>query len=112
MYVGIDNREIINANDTLAIAVSREPKASTYKRISLSTSGGFVVVPRERKLRAEASFEAEYDYGIISKYFLTTARSGNSGKLIVSVAMKHERAIFASDILKLEITLGLKDDKF
>lgn len=112
LYVGIDNREIIEINDTLAKATSHEPKVSSYKRQILSTSKDFALVQNERKLKAEVTFEAGHDIMGISKYFITTSSSGSrSGKLLISVAMKHERTLFTGDILRLEITVGLKDNK-
>lgn len=110
LYVGIDNRTTIEAKDTLAIVTAYEPKVSSYKRQALKTSKDFTLMPGERQIMAGVSFEAGHDIKSVSKYFITTASSGSAnGKLLMSVAMRHERALFPGDVLRLEITIGLKD---
>ena len=112
LYVGMDNRKIIEIEDTLAKVATQEPKVSSYKRQALSTSKDFTLIPDERRLRAEVRFEAGHDMDLVSKYFIATTASGSrGGKLLVSVAMKHERTLFTNDVLTLEITIGLKDDR-
>lgn len=118
LYIGMDNRDVLRIDDTLDRIVESEPHSSAYMRLPIQTQGGFMSFWTEAEEKSDPSvftisaaveFVAEgADIGRVSKFFLTTAASGTSGKLILSNAMKRGHTLYESYRLTVEIILNLR----
>lgn len=105
LYIGLDDREVLESEDTLRSVVPFEPK---YRRIPVKTDGDFSIKPeRFFQLMTHVEFGAPSDLGIVRNAFLTTAPEGTSGKLILSTALKHPRELFEGDTLIVQMLLDL-----
>lgn len=118
LYIGLDSRPALKASDTLVNAISREPQLPAYKRARIRTNGDFS--PKWEKaqgesedvftLAATATFSAkDGDIGTINNYFLTTAREGGKGKIIVSSALTHPFDFWEGYKLTTELIVSLRD---
>lgn len=128
LYVGLDNRPLINIKDTLADVVAHEPISSTYKRIPVRTDGGFYLLmidpnqesddfgaemPMVPAMRAAVEHIAQgADIGRVNNVFLTTAAEGSNGLLIMSNPLEHPLDFWENVRLTTESTIGLRKMRF
>lgn len=118
LYVGLDNRDVLRIDDTLARVVESEPKSSAYRRLPIKTSGGFMSFWTEAEdkgdpsvftISAAVEFIAEgADIGRVNKFFLTTAPSGTDGKLLISTSMKRAHTLYEDYRLTVEVMMNLR----
>lgn len=124
LYIGLDARPVIMVRDALADAAGMEPRAASYKRISVSTDGEFSPVfekpleavdvygENQRKvftLKASAVFEAiGEDFGTVKNCFLTTSPEGATGALILSSPLLHSFDFWEGYKLSVEPTISLR----
>ena len=110
-YVGLDNRLTINKADIPSGLVG-EPGGNGYSRQAVSTAGGFGATYDSGKWNVKSItllFNATgAGWGPVRNAFLTTA-TGNSGKLISSVALLSPRTMTAGQTLTFRFALSLGD---
>lgn len=120
LYIGLDSRPIIKPNDTLKTVIEKEPQLPAYARSRIHTNGDFSPKwekPRRESiskdpvftLSASATFLAkDGDIGTVNNYFLTTAKEGINGRLIVSSPLTHPFDFWEGYKLTTEVLISLR----
>jgi hypothetical protein len=104
LYIGIDSRPLLHYGDTLKDVVNFEPTLETYQRIGVRTDKDFFTI------RTRAVFKAiGGDLGEMRNYFLTTAREGTDGQLIVSSPLRHPFPFYEGYKLGVEMIVTMRE---
>lgn len=126
-YIGVDGRDKITPKDNLAVVAKSEIKGTSYGRVSISASGGFLpswekplLTEREMRegqesdpvfvLNATATFVAKGEnMGQVKNYFLTTVATGTSGLLLVSSSLRKPFDLDRGYKLTVGMSISLRD---
>jgi hypothetical protein len=125
LYIGIDSRPLLHYGDTLKDVVNFEPTLETYQRIGVRTDKDFFTkwarplkemdefneaAPLIFTIRTRAVFKAiGGDLGEMRNYFLTTAREGTDGQLIVSSPLRHPFPFYEGYKLGVEMIVTMRE---
>jgi hypothetical protein len=119
LYLGLDtSTRTLVENDTLAL-VTENIEANGYTRKALSTSSDGSSTADFYVTQPAAYFQAQSKimtwtcinspWTTVTKLFLTTASSGQTGRLICSVALSASRTLAVGDVISAAIYVGMSE---
>tara|TARA_Y100000034_G_C6883569_1_gene405316 strand:+ start:1189 stop:1695 length:507 start_codon:yes stop_codon:yes gene_type:complete len=108
-WFGLDDRAIIDTEDTLA-SLDSEPSVNGYARQAVTSTDGFSVALSSGYNKATApivTFAASGgSWGPVSNLFMATTE-GNSGLLIATVALGTEVTVPSGDSINVRMSISL-----
>ncbi len=112
LYLGLDNRTTVTEAQTLA-NLSGEPSGNGYARQAVSTTTGWTISAPVDDYQAKTGtivFNATgAGWGPVSRLFLTTAASGTTGKLLVTVSLSTSRTLLGGDQLNVDLAIKMSE---
>jgi hypothetical protein len=110
-YLGLDNRSIVDAEDSLDDLIS-EPLTGGYERQEISSSGDFAVILENNNFIASSPIVAfratSGTWGPISNLFITD-KADNSGSLISTATLSSAITVEIGNSVTMRIGMQLRD---